>query len=729
MKPGLNRVSLRFILLSIIIIFILIFFIVLIPWGEVVSLTLQGLKRFLYRFDKYYRVEIAYISAFILLIGVFILLLKNLFFTGILGKWLKGISTVFLGVYDDYKKKWAYKKIKSPIYILLIFLSILFFYILPFSYAFIFAAFVFIYLFQCFKEDKKKLLLFSIAIIFLFWSPYLFQGQDVHVKIFDNLDSHIAHTKVLAESGKAFSLDPNTRLDNFLNGIALSGVDSGYNILTWLFILFPPFIAYALNDLLIRLVAFGGMILLLKKYIIKIKTEGEEYDWIIIGSSLCFALLPFYPAGGLSIAGIPILLYAFLNILNHSGKFTDFLIIFIFPFYSKLALAGFFITIALAILFIIDGIKKRKINFPYLGGLVLLTVTYIFTHFHLVYSFIGHEFVTYREEITARPISTAKAIKETLHNFIFDRVNEVSAQHLFVVGAAALAVLVSIVKKLKAKLLSGLIAIIFFTAILWGFKYWENIHFLREKYQLLNAFDVSRFYWINQFLWYVVFAVGLIIISKIKKGKLIASLFIVLQVLFLFINYNWEYRHLLGIKGSYAGSRRTYSLTYRAFYSESLFEEIHRFINKPKKDYRVVSLGIPPAISQYNGFYTLDIYTDIYPLEYKHKFRRIIEKELAKNPRIKRTFDENAKRCYLLPSELSTKGVGLGKLFTSGITKKEGYIKIKNLELNTAALKEMGGEYIFSAVEILNYAETGLSFEKAFETSDSPWKIYLYKVN
>jgi hypothetical protein len=141
----------------------------------------------------------------------------------------------------------------------------------------------------------------------------------------------------------------------------------------------------------------------------------------------------------------------------------------------------------------------------------------------------------------------------------------------------------------------------------------------------------------------------------------------------------------------------------------------------------VVSIGIHPGIAQYNGFYTLDVYSNIYPLEYKHKFRRIIEKELEKSEDVRRVFDDNAKRCYLLSAELhNDKRRGL--TFARGITKKQGHLKIKKLELNTAALKEMGGEYIFSAVEILNYAETGLSFEKAFETSASPWKIYLYKV-
>ncbi len=591
--------------------------------------------------------------------------------------------------------------------------------------------------------DRNKLVLLavSIGIIFLYWLPFLFQGQDIHVKIFDNLDCHIAHTKVLAESGKAFSLNPDTRLENFLNGIALSGVDSGYNVLTWLFIIFPPFTAYALNDLLIRLVALLGMVLLLKKYIIK--PGSEKHYGLMVGAALCFALLPFYPAGGISIAGIPLLLYAFLNILNRQWKFTDFLIIFIFPFYSKLALMGVFIAVALFLIFVVDFLRKKKINFPYLGGLVLLTVTYVFTHFHLVYSFIDPDFTSFREEIRTVIWSTAESLKRTAHNFIFDRVNVVGAQHIFVIGAAALAVLVSVIKTFKINtkkndanpnyqqpyvhLLTALVITTLFTSMLWGFKYWKGIIPLRENVQLLNAFDFSRFYWFNPFLWYLIFALALFIIAKIKYGKVIAAIFICCQLVFMFVYYNWEYRHLLGVNGSFAGSRLTYSLSYKEFYSQSLFEDIDRYINQPKEDYRVVSLGIHPAVSQYNGFYTLDIYTDVYSLAYKHKFRKIIEKELEKNRALQEGFDNNAKRCFLMVSELHG-GRTRGLAFSRGITKKEQHLKIKHLDLNTEALKAMGGEYIFSAVKILNHQENHLKFERVFKHKDSPWKIYLYKV-
>lgn len=586
-----------------------------------------------------------------------------------------------------------------------------------------------------FLKNEQKLLLIALTVVFLFWAPYLFQGQDIHVKIFDTLDSHIPHSKTLAQSGKAFNLDPNTRLENFLNGIPLSGVDSGYNVLTWLFMIFSPFAAFALNELIIRIVALLGMFLFLKTHVIK--QDNKEQFWLIAGAALCFSLTPFYLGGGISIAGIPLLLYAFFNILEKQWKYTDLLVIFFFPFYSRLALAGVFIAISLTIIWLVDSYRKKKINLPYLGGLALLTATYIFTHYHLVYSLLSPDFTSFREEIDIMGVSTAAALKNTVKNFLFERVNVASAHHIFVVTAAAsaaAAVVILMIRKKEnrfsfyPKSLAALTLLTLATSILWGFKYWKPIMPLREKLPFLNAFDMSRFYWFNPFLWYVIFALALLIIARLKKGTALVSLLIIGQVLFTFVFYNWEYRHLLGIRSSFAGSPLTYSLTYREFYSQDLFDAIDRHIGRPRQDYRVVSLGIHPGIAQYNGFYTLDIYTDIYSLEYKHQFRKIIEKELAKSPILQKGFDGNAKRCFLLAAELHGSSAIRGLAYSRGISKFETHLEIKQLDLDTGALKAMGGEYIFSAVPIRNYKDLSLDLDGIFKSIASPWKIYLYKV-
>jgi hypothetical protein len=137
----------------------------------------------------------------------------------------------------------------------------------------------------------------------------------------------------------------------------------------------------------------------------------------------------------------------------------------------------------------------------------------------------------------------------------------------------------------------------------------------------------------------------------------------------------------------------------------------------PVEDYRIVSIGIHPAIAQYNGFYTLDTYNNFYPLSYKYEFRKIIEKELAKNKTIRTYFDEWGGRCYIFTDEL-----GKHYMFNKN-TKK----RLKNLQLNIEQFKKMGGRYIFSAVLIENAAENNLSLEKVFVSKESAWKIYLYK--
>jgi hypothetical protein len=667
-----------------------------------------------------FRIDIAYASAFVLLTGTVFLFIRSLVVAQ------NPLPSQIRATRPFQKAKRKNRIAISLLYAATLAFSILLFFLTSFPYAFTFASGLMIYsLLKC-KKDEKKLFFLALFIVFLFWSAFLFQGQDSHVKIFDNLDCHIPQSKVLAESGKAFSLNPDTRLDNFTNGLPLSGVDSGYNVLTWLLMIFPPFVAYAINDLLVRLVAFAGMILFLKKYIVVPK--DEEHHWIIIGCSLCFALLPFYPAGGLSISGFPLLLYCFLNIMRREEKKADFVVIFLFPFYSRLALAGIFITIIFLALFLIDCLKRRNINF-YLGGaLILFILTYSLTHFHLVHSFLSPEFVSFRREIQVQPVATGTALQNTISNFIFDRVNVVGAHHLFVLGAAALAVLTSIVKKIKATGMALLVMTALGTSIMWGFKYWEGIISIRQKAQFLNAFDFSRFYWFNPFLWGLIFALALLTLSKVKYGNKLVTLLIICQIMFLFINYNWEYRFLLGIKKSFAGSPITYSLTYRDFFSESLFAEISQYLESPQKDYRIVCIGIHPGIASYNGFFTLDIYTDIYPLDYKHRFRQIIEREIEKSPELTEVFDHNAKRCYLLTAELHGDKTIRGLANARGITKNEQYLKIRDLDLNTTALKEMGGEYIFSGVEIVNHRENNLQFERIFENEKSPWKIYLYRV-
>ena len=76
-------------------------------------------------------------------------------------------------------------------------------------------------------------------------------------------------------------------------------------------------------------------------------------------------------------------------------------------------------------------------------------------------------------------------------------------------------------------------------------------------------------------------------------------------------------------------------------------------------------------------------------------------------------------------------------LFSSELGKVSGYRKtvytknaakrqVEHLEFDPRALRELGPDYLLSAVEIRNHRELGLRLERVFERDDSPWQIFLY---
>jgi hypothetical protein len=162
--------------------------------------------------------------------------------------------------------------------------------------------------------------------------------------------------------------------------------------------------------------------------------------------------------------------------------------------------------------------------------------------------------------------------------------------------------------------------------------------------------------------------------------------------------------------------------SFREFYSENLFRKIKEYIGKPQSTYRTLSLGLYPAIPQYNGFYTLDGYESNYPVEYKHKFREIIRNELEKSEVFREFFDEWGSQCYVFSHELEKEG-DYPYYFP-----KTSQKKLYDLHINVKPLQEFGEVYVFSSLEIVNYKSNGLLFLKSFENVESPLKIYLYKV-
>ena len=103
-------------------------------------------------------------------------------------------------------------------------------------------------------------------------------------------------------------------------------------------------------------------------------------------------------------------------------------------------------------------------------------------------------------------------------------------------------------------------------------------------------------------------------------------------------------------------------------------------------------------IAVMNNMYAIDGYHNIYPLNYKAEFRKIIVKELDKNPFIKNYYDYWGNRVYAFIKEPT------------------------NIEIDFSEAKRLRAEYVISKFKIGSNDLTLL--ENNFQ-----YPIYLYKIN
>ena len=580
------------------------------------------------------------------------------------------------------------------------------------------------------KKDQIKYLRISLIILFLYLSPILILGENSHIIFSDNLDYYIPVLKVLAGSGKVFG-SLNATIPNFMNGISRNLLPSELNFHLWLYMIFKPFAAYTINYFIIHVVAFFGMYLLLKRHFLK--DEGESF--IVVGVSLCFSLIPFFPSFGLSISGLPIALFAFLNIRDKKYSWTDWLIIFLIPFYSMLVLSFIFFIFFMFVLWLYDLIKTKKANLKFLIAIIFMLVVFVIVEYRLFYIlFFVKNYVSSRTEIPPGGlinISFVESIKMGINYFIngdFEQ-NE-SFNKYFINFSVAFTIIIFIFKKLKEKKvkISFLLLIIIFISSIWqGLFHGQSLNFLKNLPSIIKTFNISRIGWLNPLFWYILFALSLYFIKKyIKQGRKIISISIlgnksktVLHIGIVTIILLCQIIFLFYFNGELFERRRGKEeglMKYKEFYSENLFKNISDYIGQDKKDYRIVSIGLPPGVTQYNGFYTLDGYFPNHPLSYKREFRKVIAKELDKSAELK--YISYGSKFYIFVAELGQDVL---------VTKNENR-SINNLDLNTEALKNMGGQYIFSAIPISNYKNNNLELLNIFDDSCSIWKIYLYKI-
>ncbi|EAH4449150.1 hypothetical protein P3Q42_001380 [Listeria innocua] len=553
---------------------------------------------------------------------------------------------------------------------------------------------------------KHKWLIIAVLLLVIYVAPLFILGGNSHVRIHDNLDSNVTWYKMVLDSGDYTAKVGTANIDQIMDdSVPRDSFDSEFVGIDWLYMIFSTPIAFAVSQLITRVFAFLGLFLWARDYLIK----DKKYLVPLYFVSLAFALTPFWPSGMLSTLGMPLALWAFLNIRNNKRRIWNVVILTLLPFYSSLILGFCFFLVMVGCIWLYDVIKKKQVNIRFLLSMVYMGLLYALVNYRFIYAMFINPTPDSRSEFSLPDLSFLSSIRLSFKNFIVGHTHDQALAGFVILPVLLLVLALIIIKRewVKEKLFLWLFGFNLFLSFWYGFWWYRGWNWIKENVEIMRTFNFSRFHFLQPFLFYGLFAIA--IVYLIKKGnwwRKLAYLVIVLQLVVVFAN-NSEIYYRTG----------NGSPSINQFYATEQFTEIKNYIGKPQSSYRVGSIGLHPSVSQENGFYTVDGYVNSYPLAYKRAFRKIIAGELDKSPVLEDYYDNWGNRCYLFSAEL-------GKNYDFG---KDSKKHIKKLDFNIDAFKAVGGEYILSAVPIDNASEIGLTFEKAFNNKASYWKIYLYK--
>ncbi len=600
-------------------------------------------------------------------------------------------------------------------------------------------------------HKKNCYLAAGLVLSCLFMIPYFLLGGGSIVTYHDQLDgelfSYLLTAKYLFTDIRVYP--------EIMNGLPAAGAVPPAPLFVLLYAAFKPFTAFMISQWIIYLTAFLGMYLLL------MRLTGREF--ISFSIAVIFMLMPFYPVYGLCIPGQPLLFFAVLALFDKerrsavSSSFPRkagyyfsadsifyYLIIFFYGISSSLVLAGFACLLLLggsALIHTITALRlKKRGSLSLWFSLIVLLASYISVNSGLIRQvlFPGNTYISHKTEMVLSPQNFSDYFKEAFTTGISYAQSFHLVLFILMLFCLLLFFMNAVVKKEslfsgsdKLPLLKALrvLLFIFLTCLFYAFYHGHFITEIRNiSGGILKTFNLDRVCWLLPTAWCILAGYLLSFIAGLREHKTAArscSLCLKYGIISATLGI-WGITVLLHsplrpnlsklLKGG-----DYYALDWDRFFAEDIFSQIDSAIGKPKDSYHVISIGIYPAAAAYNGFYCLDGYSNNYPLEYKHTFRRIMEDELEKSDYIRDFFDNWGNRCYITTAEQAN-------YYTF---EKKWNSVIYDLDLNTDVLKELDCRYVFSAAYLMNAEEKGLTLlrEAPFETEGSWYHIYVYAVD
>lgn len=501
--------------------------------------------------------------------------------------------------------------------------------------------------------------------------------------------------------------------------------------MTAFYLLFPPVVAFSLNTVFVMLVSYLSMYGCLLMMGIR--------HWIAALTAFMFACLPAYTVYGLSCMGIPLVVLAVLIILDEKPLWGAFALTAIYGFWSSLVWVGYAVCIALFVVALIMLLRRKRKQALLIGLLlVFLMAIYVVENMDLIMGALFSNVVSHRIEwdTDTSPFS----LFGVLRFFGGGQYHAVSHHRYLLCSMMAVVIMLAVraiwlrvreQKCLPEKLQRLALAIAALMLIAFAFALFENFYsspaadFMRDLLpEPFQSVQIERFYWFYPTLWFIGGALSFEAIMDIARPLKapILGIFLILIVsiatLSLSMPENNVFKNVKDVMIDHGHD----SVTWEQVYAEELFAQIQEDLNEREgggtpSNYRVGSVGMHPLVALHNGFYTVDGYSTNYPLEYKYRFAKIIEKELDLSPALHDYYWKWGGRCYLFSHEV-------GKEY---LLPKDSGVSIKDFHMDMDAFKEIGGDYILSAAPIENALEHGLELVGEYEHEKSLYTVYVYE--
>jgi hypothetical protein len=403
---------------------------------------------------------------------------------------------------------------------------------------------------------------------------------------------------------------------------------------------------------------------------------------------------------------------------------------------------------------VFDAVKHHKTNWRLFGAIALLGSIFLLTQYRLVYTmFIDSGFISHRIEFDIFfkenlwefyrlslvkflqghaphsqalqlsyliPISLfALLLSFSSHRFtkkesilvwflfivsVYFDLWSILLIHRFTLPVIFIISLIHIYKKPKyntlSKMLIGIIILSIFASI---FEY-HGFHFLADTFHFFKSFNMTRMYFIAPLIWLIIFAYSLYLLYR--KLSYTQYALITLVILQFNLSYNYSFYQLKPREGY---------VTFESYYVPDLYKKIKQTIHQydNNQTVHIVHYGIEPAVSLFNGLYTVDGYSTNYPLDYKHQFRNIFSKYKQLD-----IYDNWGSKVYIGSITSKYKDFQMIK-----------GLHIQKLQFDSDILCDLRTDYIITPYYLEHPETKNLKMVGHYKnTNPQDWEIYLYKL-